>query len=251
MNPNYYLTETFLDGGMPVMFLDFDGTIAEEDVIDRILGEFADPRWLDVEDRWLRGAIGSRECLRRQFALVRAAPARLDAFLATLRLDEGLPFLLRVCADAGIPVHIVSDGFEYYIRRLLRAAAIPPELLEDVRVWANRLEPAGGDRWRTRFPYFAEPCRDGCATCKPGVMKFVNRHGAPGIFVGDGLSDRFAARAADVVFAKKKLSAYCLENRIPQTAFAGLRQVAESLDAALDGYFMTLDGRPRNRLEAA
>lgn len=119
MNPNSYLSEIFAESQSPVVFLDFDGTISKRDVIDRILEEFADSRWLDAEEKWLNGEIGSRECLEKQFSFVRAAPAELDEFLDTLELDEGFAPLLDVCREANLDVHIVSDGFDYYIRRLL------------------------------------------------------------------------------------------------------------------------------------
>ena len=32
-----------------IFFCDFDGTVTKEDVIDRILEEFADPMWKDIE----------------------------------------------------------------------------------------------------------------------------------------------------------------------------------------------------------
>ncbi len=57
--------------------------------------------------------------------------------------------------------------------------------------------------------------------------------GAPRVFVGDGLSDRYAAGAADVVFAKNSLAAYCAEHSIPYTPYTSLSMVAWSLDELL------------------
>jgi len=251
MNTNFYLTELFSETESPVVFIDFDGTIAKKDVIDQILMEFADRRWLDIEEQWINGKIGSRECLRRQFALVKAAPAELNEFLDTLEIDEGFPTLLRFCGDAGIDVHIISDGFDYYIRRMLEKSFVNREMLANVNIWANRLIPHKQSRWQTEFPYFKDVCGDGCATCKPAVMKIKNPFAAPSIFIGDGLSDRFAARAADVVFAKHKLSEFCLTNCIPQTAYSGLKQVATSLDEAFENFILSLRGERRTWLRAA
>ncbi|MEP6901353.1 MAG: MtnX-like HAD-IB family phosphatase [Actinomycetota bacterium] len=251
MNTNFYLTGIFSESVSPIIFVDFDGTIAEKDVIDQILENFADERWLEVEEQWTSGKIGSRECLRQQFALVKAFPAELDEFLDTLKLDEGFPAILRFCKEAGIEMHIVSDGFEYYIRRMLEKSASNQQLLGGINIWANRLIPCGRNRWRTEFPYFETACEDNCATCKPAVMREQNPFAAPSIFIGDGLSDRFAAQSADIVFAKKKLSEYCLENRIPQTAYANLKQVAECLDEAFENFVMTLTDGQRSWLEAA
>src|SRR5690349_16977156 len=106
----------------PTLFLDFDGTISQRDAVDAILEEFADPRWLAVEEQWKAGRIGSRECLRAQMALVRATPAEVDALLGSIKVDRGFAPLLETCEALGVPVHIVSDGMNYCIRRVLAAA---------------------------------------------------------------------------------------------------------------------------------
>src|SRR5438105_12900200 len=88
-----------------IVFLDFDGTISRADVVDAMLERYARPEWLRVEEEWRAGRIGSRECLRRQMALVRAAPSDIDALIDAIGIDEGLAALLEVCATAGIPAH--------------------------------------------------------------------------------------------------------------------------------------------------
>lgn len=246
MNPNNYLTEFFLNDGTPILFIDFDGTISKRDVIDCILEEFADKRWLELEDKWLAGAIGSRECLRRQFALVRAAPEELNEFLDTLELDEGFLPLLHFCFESDIKIHIVSDGFDYYIRRMLAQNLENSGWLNEINVWANTLTTTGANGWRADFPYLPETCGDGCATCKPEVMAINNPYAAPSIFIGDGWSDRFAARAASVVFAKGKLRDFCRQNHIPLTEYTNLRQVAESLDQAYESYALKLSDKQPN-----
>lgn len=217
-----------------VVFLDFDGTVSRADVVDAILERYAAPEWLRVEEEWRAGRIGSRECLRRQMALVRGAPADVDALVDAIGIDEGLGALLEVCGAAGAQAHIVSDGFDYCIRRLLRLA--PPAAqaaVLAVQVRASHLEPAEGGGWRTAFPFPAEPCAHGCATCKPAVMRELTPDGCAVVFVGDGLSDRYAAAAADLVFAKDKLAAYCVQHGIVHTPFHGLADVAVDLKARL------------------
>ncbi|MDQ6786271.1 MAG: MtnX-like HAD-IB family phosphatase [Acidobacteriota bacterium] len=237
----------FLNEGTPILFVDFDGTISKRDVIDRILEEFADDRWLETEEKWVSGEIGSRTCLQEQFSYVKAAPEQLNEFLDTLELDEGFSSLLDFCCESDIKIHVVSDGFDYYIRRMLEKAVINPQQLARINIWANRLTTAGENLWRTDFPFFEKVCGDGCATCKPAVMRRQNPYAAPSVFVGDGLSDRFAAQAADIVFAKGKLKDFCRQIRIPLTEYANLRQVAESLDAAYESFaLLTLSGKQTN-----
>ena len=234
MTINFDLTTLFSGSVSPVLFLDFDGTVSKIDVIDAILEEFADPSWLEIEQEWIDGRIGSRECLRRQFELVRVTPLELDVFLAGFDLDEGTLSLLDLCRKIAIPVHIASDGFTYYIDRMLRKAINDPAAIANVGVWANELIPTGKDRWRTNFPHLPNVCGDGCATCKPAVMKMNNRTGAPTVFIGDGLSDRFAAKSADVVFAKEKLVDFCGKNDILYHHYDNLQQISDSLRSAYE-----------------
>ena len=70
---------------------DFDGTITGTDVIDNILQRFADASWEAIEDQWMKGEIGSRECLRRQLSLVQASPAQLLAYFDSVDIDPDFP----------------------------------------------------------------------------------------------------------------------------------------------------------------
>jgi 2,3-diketo-5-methylthio-1-phosphopentane phosphatase len=211
----------------PVVFLDFDGTISRVDVVDAILDRFADREWLRVEQEWKAGRIGSRACLAAQVAFVRASEAEVTSLLSEIQIDPGFVALLEACDRAGSPAHIISDGFDYCIGRILRQ--VPPShqhLLANVSISSSHLEPAGGTAWRTAFRFMEADCEHGCATCKPAVMEALNPAGAPAIFVGDGLSDRYAAAAADVVFAKDKLAAHCTDKKIPFFRYETLADVA-------------------------
>ncbi|MGH8744421.1 MAG: MtnX-like HAD-IB family phosphatase, partial [Burkholderiales bacterium] len=193
----------------PILFLDFDGTISKRDVTDAILEQYANERWLLVEEEWRAGRIGSRACLSEQISLVRATQAELDALLDSIELDEGLNPLLQTCAAHRIPTHIISDGFDYCIRRILaRTVTDFSRRGRGMRICSSQLEPKGEHKWRVDFAFFHQACAHGCATCKPAVMRLLNSANAPTIFVGDGLSDRYAATSTDLVFAKNTLAAY-------------------------------------------
>lgn len=216
-----------------VLFLDFDGTITSRDAIDLILMAYADKRWLVFEEEWRLGRMGSRDCLHAQMALVRASRQQLDALLDRIGIDEGFVGLLETCAASRILAHIISDGFDYCIRRILsRAGNRLASLMRGVRVCASHLEPEG-HLWRTEFPFFHQACAHGCATCKPAVMRLLNRQCAPAIFVGDGLSDRYAAASADIVFAKNELAVYCHENSIEHIPYNNLGEVANHMEHLL------------------
>lgn len=218
----------------PILFIDFDGTITRRDVIDVILENFADERWLEIEKQWQAGRIGSRDCLRAQVALVRTTQKRLDTLLDSIQVDEGFRLLLEICARHEVGVHIISDGFDYCIRRILGRPQLQLDgLLRNVRIFAGELEAGSNRWWRAEFPFFQKTCTHGCATCKPAVMRLMNRADAPSIFVGDGLSDRYAAAKADIVFAKDSLAAHCRKQAIGYVPFTELDEVAAFLVRAL------------------
>jgi 2,3-diketo-5-methylthio-1-phosphopentane phosphatase len=217
----------------PMLFLDFDGTISERDAIDALLEAFAAPEWLMIEAEWQAGRIGSRVCLGAQMALVRATPTEVNALLDAITVDRGFADLLDTCAAHRVPVHIVSDGLDYCIRRILANAG--PRVVRaaaHIPVYSSRLKPAGAG-WRIEFPDFAGACAHGCATCKPAVMRRLNPTGARAVFVGDGLSDRYAAECADLVFAKGKLADYCRARGLAHVRYADLGRVAAYLEALL------------------
>jgi len=219
----------------PILFLDFDGTISRRDAVDAILETYADPKWLTFEAEWSAGRIGSRDCLRAQMSLVRASRKQIDALLDGIGIDEYLVPLLEMCARQDIPAHIISDGFDYCIRRILSGASRRvAALMRGGRVCAAHLE-SRGHLWRTEFPFFHQTCGHGCATCKPAVMRLLNQTNAPAIFVGDGLSDRYAVESADLVFAKDGLASYCIANSIEHIPFQNLGEVATHIDRWLAG----------------
>jgi 2-hydroxy-3-keto-5-methylthiopentenyl-1-phosphate phosphatase len=213
----------------PTIFLDFDGTITSRDATDAILDAYADPQWLQIEEAWKSGRIGSRECLRAQMALVTASRQDLDGLLDAIEIDEGFVGLVDACAVHAVPVHIISDGFDYCIQRILSRPSLDlgPHL-KNIRIVSSHLE-LNGARWRVGFTS-DEPCEHGCATCKPAAMARLHATAGPSVFVGDGLSDRYAAACADAVFAKDLLAAYCDERAISYTLYDNLATIAAWLD---------------------
>jgi 2-hydroxy-3-keto-5-methylthiopentenyl-1-phosphate phosphatase len=67
-------------------------------------------------------------------------------------------------------------------------------------------------------------------------MRLLNRAGATTVFVGDGLSDRYAVAEADIVFAKKSLARYCAEQGIAYHAYESLAAVAVRLIYAIENF---------------
>jgi len=222
----------------PIVFTDFDGTITQCDVTDEILAQLAHPSWQDVELEWTRGLIGSRECLERQIALVDASTEDLNALIDAVPIDPAFASFYRFTHQQGIPLYVLSDGFDYVIARVLKRAGMEGPLRNGMQVFSSALR-LEGRRLIPSFPHSSPPCEHGCATCKAALLRRVGEGKHPVIFVGDGLSDRFAVDHADVVFAKRQLLAYCQERGKacrPYNTFADIEQaVAELLDPPCKG----------------
>lgn len=207
-------------------FVDFDGTIVPQDATDFLFERFADSSWRDVEADWQSGKIGSRECLTRQVALLRADPKDVLSEIGALDVDPGFPKFVRECAKAGVGITVVSDGFDYVIENVLRNAGI------DLVFKANHLEHIGGGHWRVTFPNSRSSCISLAGNCK---CSFTEPHQKTmKIVVGDGRSDFCVSKHADLVFAKSKLLELCVSTGATHYPFESFFDVTDRLGVWLD-----------------
>ncbi len=213
----------------PIIFSDFDGTITQVDVTDLVLTQLAHPSWREVEQEWARGQIGSRECLERQMALVDASLAEFNALVDSVPVDRNFGKFYKFAQRHSLPFYVVSDGFDLVIRRVLKNAGMNGPLYNGKHLFSSALK-VRGRRMEPSFPYAGPPCEHDCATCKAEIIRRTRDNGNPIVFIGDGLSDRFAAQAADIVFAKRQLLTFCRENDIACTPFETFAEIEAKLD---------------------
>jgi 2,3-diketo-5-methylthio-1-phosphopentane phosphatase len=231
MNKRSRTREAAEGGFAPVVFCDFDGTVTQLDVTDQILTQLAHPSWREIEQEWVMGLIGSRECLERQIALVDASAQELHAVIDSIAIVPHFAAFCRFARRRRVPLHIVSDGFDYVICRMLKRGGVAGAFRNGSHLFASALR-VEGRRLLLSFPHSAEPCEHGCATCKAAVIRERSEGRRPVVFVGDGMSDRFAVEVADLVFAKRQLLAYCRERGIachPFETFKDVQGVLEEL----------------------
>lgn len=201
------------------VFLDFDGTIAPDDVGVHLLERLADPSWREIEGQFLRGEIGSRECQVAQWAMVSdVGEDTLRAVAGEVPTDPGVEPLVSDLRARGAEVTVVSDGFGFYVRDALAGAG-----LDDVPVLTNTPDFATG---RLDFPHEDRccPCTT-CGTCKQSPIRDAHDRGRVTVLVGDGASDRKAALLADHVFAKDTLARWCEAADVPFVAVDSLADV--------------------------
>lgn len=184
------------------VFCDFDGTISVVDTTDRVLSRLAAPEWEQLEADWVAGRIDAATCMRGQIALVDGDDAALEAVLDEIELDPGFCAFAAWCADHDLPLTIVSDGVDHFIRRILSRHG-----LGELPIVSNRLAGEAGAR-RLEQPHRREGCAAGAGVCKCAATAQRAPAGETMIYVGDGRSDFCVSQRADLLFAKDKLADY-------------------------------------------
>jgi len=195
------------------LFCDFDGTVTKEDVIDRILEEFADPAWRDIEQAWMKGAIGSRDCLAMQTRLITAKKHDLLQFVEGINIDETFVDFTRYCESKAIEIVILSDGIDLFIKSILNRSG-----LNDIKIFSNGLARTNG-HFEMTFPYFREDCASRSGICKCKIMEGLSSPGRINILIGDGHSDFCIATRANLTFAKSALLDFCRSEKIPHIEY--------------------------------
>lgn len=209
---------------------DFDGTIAHADTNRIILERFADPAWLDLEDAWLRGELGSRHCIEGQFALVQASYDDIVGALDDISIDPYFPEFCRFCRLHGIPVIIASDGMDVSISRILSQS-----MDCTVPVYCNQLVFTDGGRVSVRFPHANPACRSSSGACKCGIVQRHLPKDSMKLLVGDGRSDFCVARCVDLVLAKDALLDHCKREGLPHMEYRDFADVLEVVRNLLRG----------------
>jgi len=92
---------------------------------------------------------------------------------------------------------------------------------------ANRLRQTGGS-WQVDFPYPSPTCA-ACGHCKGDPIRSWRAQGYTTVFAGNGVTDRCAAAAASLSFAKEELSHWCRREGVPAVAFRNFDDIQEEL----------------------
>jgi 2,3-diketo-5-methylthio-1-phosphopentane phosphatase len=206
------------------VWLDFDGTVTRQDVIDELLQRYSiDDSWKTFEQRWQAGLIGSRQCLEAQFDLLRISQEELDSFLDRVELDTGFFSLLMLLNSLAVPVAILSDSVDMFIMRILRRHGI-----KDVPIRSNTMvrHSLGIELC---CPYSDPKCECEAAHCKCSSIRAIGDPRRRSIYIGDGISDLCPAGKADLVFARGALSQRLEKNSLKFIRYSNLNEVTEVL----------------------
>ncbi len=229
------------------LFVDFDGTIATNDVGDAFFLNFGGPACAQHVEDYRAEKISARECFIREAAAIgRLNIGDAERFLAGQSTDQGFGDFVAFCSARAVPFHILSDGLDFYIHRILANNG-----LSGLSVFCNRLECSevgtdGTVAITLTFPYPDAECSR-CACCKRNIMLTLAGDDDIIGYVGEGYSDRCPARYADVVFAKGELQVFCQKENIPYFLYSSFHDVVNRLDDLLSRGVL----RKRRRAELA
>jgi 2,3-diketo-5-methylthio-1-phosphopentane phosphatase len=187
-------------------FCDFDGTITKEDTLNKFLQTYADKKWLEIEDQWIRKEIGSKVCIQEQMKLFpKMEVNEIEKFTDSIEIDETFLSFLEYLKAEKIDFYIVSDGFDFFIKSILEKNGIDTDSLN---IFSNKLTIQDG-KFITEFPYCNNHCKCLAGMCKCRILELRKIVTKRTIYAGDGLSDFCASGRANVLFAKGSLLEYC------------------------------------------
>ncbi len=190
------------------IFCDFDGTITKEDTLNKFLRLYADEKWLELEQNWINGKIGSRECTFEQMKLVPVlSDIELKNFIDSISIDSSFFEFMEYVKSENIDFYIVSDGFDFFINTILKQNGI-----KGVKVFSNHLR-IENNKYVCEFPYTNPECIAASGMCKCSIVKKYKNNKKSVLYVGDGVSDFCVSNNIKTVFAKGKLLEYCKKNK--------------------------------------
>lgn len=191
------------------VFVDFDGTITNLDIGDKLFIDFGEfEPWhsmlvngeIDIRTYWHKLTAGLDKNLTYD---------DIARYALTFDIDPYFKRFADYCREQGYNLRIVSDGFDAYIKPIMHKLN-----LDYIPLSINKLIKTESG-FIPEFPGASESCECLSASCKRNAILVNSAPDDIIVFIGDGYSDFCAAEHSDIVFAKKFLAAYCNEHRIP------------------------------------
>jgi len=206
------------------VFVDFDGTITETDVGEALFREFGDKEISDaIVNELLNDRISSRECwIKLCDSIPSIDKNKLDEFIGKMNVESTFENLIKHCKEKRIELYVLSDGFDYYVDKILEKNNIT-----GIKVFSNHL--IVKDKLIPEFPYYDEACFSS-SNCKRNHILNNSSEDEFTVFIGDGNSDKDAVEYCDFVFAKNDLLRHCEMERITFFPYTDFNDVVKKLN---------------------
>jgi 2,3-diketo-5-methylthio-1-phosphopentane phosphatase len=209
------------------LFIDFDYTITTDDVGNRFYTYFSQGQNEPLVKRWLDREISTVECLTGEAELCSGSREEFIDYIDRFEIDTGFLKLVELCDEENMPLYVLSDGLDFYIRHILGKYGI-----NDIKIYSN-IAIFNDGHLEIELPYWTEECAS-CGNCKGERIRQLKRKDDRVIYVGDGLSDLCGAREADLIFAKDDLARFLEEEEREYIEYQDLFEVRDKLKETLN-----------------
>jgi 2,3-diketo-5-methylthio-1-phosphopentane phosphatase len=147
----------------------------------------------------------------------------LNKFLESMLIESTFHSFQKYCKAQNFEIYVLSDGFDYYIDRVLKNNKI-----EGLVVYSNHLEVIDG-KLHPSFPHYDDSSFSS-ANCKRNHIINHSSEDDYTVFIGDGNSDKDTVEYCDFIFAKDHLLKYCEKERITFFPFKNFDDVTKKLN---------------------
>jgi len=223
-----FLTNTkHIDGRLPVLFCDFDGTITLSDNIVALMKHFNPPGWEPIIQAIIDGRISLRDGVGAMFALF---PSTMKDEITQYVLDNagirpGFAELLTWCKQEQIDFFVTSGGIDFFLYPILAPFEIDP-----AHIFCNHSS-FEGPNIEILWPHPCdEHCHKECGMCKTRVIRRYPSDRYYRILIGDSLTDFEGSKLVDHVFARSHLLDRCRETQLPHTPYETFYEVIDGLN---------------------
>jgi 2-hydroxy-3-keto-5-methylthiopentenyl-1-phosphate phosphatase len=199
----------------PFIFIDFDGTITEEDTIIEIMEEFAPEEWVKLKEETLSRQISIRKGVGGMFSLLSSVRRKEIISFAKkkTRIREGFGDFLHFCDINHFDFRVLSGGIDFYIYPLLE------KLVPKEKIVCNRAD-FSAPNIQVVWEYPCDVyCHLDCGACKVSLIRTYDPGSFHRALIGDSITDFGAAEIADRVIARGSLLTQCQERGIPAAPF--------------------------------
>jgi 2,3-diketo-5-methylthio-1-phosphopentane phosphatase len=224
------------------LFLDFDGTIVEQETLSLLVERFGDPDAHARSERLLGSEATLHETIAAGYGTLLGSRREVTSWLlAHARLRPGFHEFVDTAHERGWRLVVISSGVCELIEPLLER-----EGLDGLGLVANRL--SGDQGWRVVFrdEQVCAVCGEACKRRTVQTLAGTDEV----VYIGDGFSDACAAEAADRVFARRRLEQVLGERGVPYEHFDDFFDVVRALDRRGGGDAPRVGRRRDDRLEA-
>jgi 2-hydroxy-3-keto-5-methylthiopentenyl-1-phosphate phosphatase len=190
---------------------DFDGTITTLDIGNSMAVHLGSTTEKQIEEDY-KNNLDAKAWMAYHFSRVKLNREEFESLVLSYAVVK--PWfgeLARYCAQNKIPLEIASGGLDIYINPVLQKYN-----LKDIPVYSVRGVFKETSGIAVDFPHFGNLT---LGQFKALRVKYYKDKGYKVIFMGDGISDFEAARAADIVFATAHLEALCKSNNVEYREF--------------------------------